>query len=198
MSRILPLLVLLFTLLLVNHPKQVEADLEAREAPYEQITAKKLDPQAQILAAYLAYHDSPLQNNAQDFVDAAKIYDLDWKMLPAISGVESTFGQFIPGGYNAYGWGAYDAYHAVYFDSWKDGIYTVAQGLKEQYLDKGLKDPYSINRVYAASPNWGGKVSYFMKDLDKFAKNYQSEQENLAQLSALPKIAAVSGQLVLD
>ncbi len=168
-------------------------ELKNLPAQNEQVISKKLDKQAQILQAYLAKFDSPMQYHAQDFIDAARLYNLDWKMLPAITGVESTFGKFIPGGYNAYGWGAYDAYHAVYFDSWTDGIFTVARGLRENYLNKGLSDPFSINRVYAASPFWGSRVTYFMQDLEKFANNYQDKNPN--QIVTDPSVAAISGQI---
>ena len=175
--------------------KQVGAIVVAKsEIKTEEITSKKLDNQAQILSEYLANFDSPLQYSAQDFIDAARQYNLDWKMLPAIAGVESTFGKQIPGGFNAYGWGVYGT-QAIYFNSWREGIFTVAKGLRENYLNKGLKDPYSINTVYAASPFWGGKVTYFMRDLEKFANNYQ--EDTIAQVGVAPKIAAISGQLVL-
>lgn len=147
--------------------------------PAAQIEVKSLDGEAKVLSNYLAKYNSPLQYHAQDFIDAAKEYDLDWRLVAAISGVESTFGKQIPGGYNAWGWGVYGT-QAIYFDSWKDGIYTVSKGLRENYLNKGLTDPYQINRIYAASPRWGSKVSFFMKDLDNFSK-----------------VAALSGQLNL-
>lgn len=161
-----------------------------------EVSAKKLDPEAQILARYLGEFDSPLQYHAQDFVDAAKTYGLDWKMLPAIAGVESTFGKNIPGGYNAWGWGVYGN-QAIYFSSWKEAIFTIAAGLRKNYLDRGLTNPYSMNRAYAASPYWGGKVTYFINDLEKYAKNYQADT-NVADVR-IPtiKIAAVSGQLSL-
>lgn len=147
--------------------------------PASQVEIKSLDGEAKVLSNYLAKYNSPLQYHAQDFIDAAKQYELDWKMLPSIAGVESTFGKQIPGGYNAWGWGVYGN-QAIYFKSWKEGIFEVARGLRENYLDKGLNDPYAINRVYAASPRWGSKVSFFMKDLDNFSK-----------------VAALSGQLNL-
>lgn len=173
--------------------KPVGGNLVAKSDEQGEIVRKKLDNKAQILSAYLASYNSPLEYHAQDFVDAAKEYNLDWKMLPAIAGVESTFGRFIPGGYNAYGWGVYGT-QAIYFKSWKEGIFTVAKGLRENYLNKGLTEAYSINRVYAASPGWGGKVTYFMRDLEKFAASYQAKQKHLSQA---PKIAAISGQLAL-
>lgn len=194
-TKILVLLLLTLPFLFLN--KQVQAEkLVVNTNPIAQVESKKIDNQAEILAAYLAKYDSPLQYQAQDFIDAAKTYDLDWKMLPAISGVESTFGKQIPGGFNAWGWGVYGT-QAIYFKSWRDAMFTIAQGLRENYLNKGLTDPYSINPVYAASPSWGWKVAFFMQDMDKFAKNFESNKQQTAQVGDAPKIAAVSGQIAL-
>lgn len=158
----------------------------------DQVEARVFDSQAKVLADYLKRYDSPLQYSAQDFIDAAKKYDLDWKMLPAIAGVESTFGKAIPGGYNAWGWGVYGT-QAIYFKSWKEGIFVISEGLKKEYVDQGLNNPYSMNRLYAASPYWGYKVSYFMQELGKFADSYQEENTN--QIGKAPNIAAASGQI---
>lgn len=173
---------------------EVRADDALNTPPNQEIVAKKLDKEAQILQKYLAKFDSPLQYHAQDFIDAAKIYHLDWKMLPAIAGVESTFGKQIPGGFNAYGWGVYGD-QAIYFNSWTEGIYAVAKGLRENYLDKGYQEPDAINRIYAASPYWGGKVTYFMNDLENFAK---SLPESAYQIGEAPSIAAASGQIAFS
>lgn len=159
-----------------------------------EISSKKLEPKAEILATYLASFDSPLQYHAQDFIDASKKYNLDWKLVASIAGVESTFGKFTPGGFNGWGWGVYGT-QAIYFNSWREGIFTVSKGLRENYLDKGFSEPYSINRIYATSHTWGGKVSYFMNDLEKFAQRYDTQ--DIVRAGSLPRIAAVSGQLVL-
>lgn len=158
----------------------------------DQIEAKKVDPKAEVLSAYLSKHNSPMQDSAQDFIDAAKTYDLDWRLLPSIAGVESTFGKKIPGGYNAYGWGIYGT-NRIYFKSWRDGMFTVAKGLRESYVNRGLTNPYSMNRIYATSPNWGGKVSYFMNDLEQFSKKYQTKGVKITNLEV--KYAAPSGKL---
>ncbi len=139
---------------------------------------QKLDRRVLTLQSYLAQYNSPLQNSAQDFVDAADQYNLDWKLVAAISGVESTFGKFIPGGFNGWGWGVYGT-QAIYFKSWKDGIYTVSKGLRKNYFDKGYTNPYSINRIYAASPTWGTKVSYFLKDMERFENKQNMWVEDL-------------------
>lgn len=186
------------TLLLLIFQKQAGGTSVVKTPLKEEIVSKKLGREAQILADYLKYRNSPLQYHAQDFIDAAKEYDLDWKMLPAIAGVESTFGKFIPGGYNAWGWGVYGT-NAIYFRSWKEAIFIVSQGLREGYLNKGLNNPYSINRVYAASPHWGRKVSYFIADLERFEKQYVKEQTLSSDFATKnAKIAAVSGMLDLS
>src|SRR5688572_7783897 len=54
-----------------------------------EISAKQFDPRAKILADYLEKRNSPMKNQAQDFIDAADHYGIDWKLVPAIAGVES-------------------------------------------------------------------------------------------------------------
>ncbi|MCL5410005.1 MAG: hypothetical protein M1607_04065, partial [Patescibacteria group bacterium] len=155
------------------------------------ISAKQMDPRAIILQSYLAQYNSPLQYHAQDFVEAADANNIDWKLVAAISGVESTFGKQIPGGYeqsstsyNAWGWGVYGT-QALYFKSWKDGIYTVSAGLRNNYFNKGYTDPYSINKIYAASPTWGYRVSYFLADMNQYQAQY-------ATASTLGKYSLIS------
>lgn len=160
-------IILIIPLLLVSPVKAREVNPDSEQ----KIVAKKLDKRAEILSAYLGKFNSPLQYHSQDFIDAADKYDLDWKLVPAIAGVESTFGKNIPGGFNGWGWGVYGT-QAIYFKSWNDGIFTVSEGLRKGYLDRGLTNPYTINKVYATSPFWGRNVTYFLQDLEKFEKDY--------------------------
>lgn len=160
------------------------------------IQAKTLDPRAEALKSYLAAHNSPLQDHAQDFIDAADTYGVDWKLVPAIAGVESTFGKAIPGGFNGWGWGVYGT-QAIYFKNWRDGIFTVTKGLKDGYISKGLIDPYSINRIYASSPMWGSRVSFFISEIDNHSKNFH-QNNNLQAVklaSVLPETAGLSAKL---
>lgn len=116
------------------------------------------------LQKFLNSYNSPMADNAQDFIEAAEQYELDWKLVPSIAGVESTFGKFlIPGSHNAYGWGG----GKIHFESWRDGIYKISKGLSERYIKKGLVTPHQIQPVYAPpSTTWGNKVTYFMNKLD--------------------------------
>lgn len=160
----------------------------------QQIESKKIDRQAEILTNYLAKFNSPLQYHAQDFVDAANTYQVDWKLVTAIAGVESTFGKFIPGGYNAWGWGVYGT-QAIYFNSWREGVFTVTKGLKENYIDKGLTDPFAMNKIYAQSKTWGSRVAFFIEDLKKFEEEYIKQNPLKVEVDTDTNTAANSGKL---
>ena len=137
---------------------------------------KNFDVRVKILQDYLGQFNSPLVGEASTFVKYADQYDLDWKLVAAISGVESTFGQQIPyNSYNGWGWGIYGT-NMIYFASWEDGIKTVSEGLRTNYINKwGAEDVYDIGRFYAASPTWARRVDYFMGRISDFAlRNPQS------------------------
>ncbi len=183
------LLLLTLIALLIANPQggRLPIEQEPIVQPVKAATAPAAAPQVvdmrvRVLSAYLAKHKSPMTENAGDFIEAADKYGLDWKLVPAITGVESTFGKHVPGGldtqytsYNAWGWGVYGT-NVIKFKSWRDGIFTVSEGLKTRYIDKGLTNPYAINKVYAASPTWGKHVSFFLEDLEEFTQNYSVNQ----------------------
>jgi len=125
----------------------------------------KPDSRARILAAFLKEYDSPLVPFTGEFVKAADAYGLDWRLVPAITGVESTFGKRIPyNSYNAYGWA-----NGVYkFQSWEDSIWHVSKALREKYLDKGADTVWEIGRIYAPpSSTWAGKVNVLMAKINQ-------------------------------
>jgi hypothetical protein len=116
------------------------------------------------LRNYLESQRSPLAEYSEDFVAYADEYDLDYRLVPAITGVESTFGKRIPAGsYNAYGW----ANGGFYFDSWQGSIEHVSASLRTKYIDKGAETISKIGRRYAPpSSTWSGKVKFFMEKID--------------------------------
>jgi hypothetical protein len=185
-------------MLLLTLSASTGSQMVVAKSTEQPVESRQLDKRAEILSKYLESYDSPLQYHAQDFVDAADEYNVDWKLVPSIAGVESTFGKHIPGGhgeyisYNAWGWGVYGD-QSLGFRSWRDGIYTVTGGLRKGYLNKGLNDPYAINKVYAASPTWGAHVTFFLNDLNKFTANYQSDQVSVVNVQS--KIAGSSAQI---
>lgn len=133
-----------------------------------EISAER-DYRAKVLKEYLESQNSPLAGYANDFIVQADKYNLDWRLVAAISGVESTFGEAIPtDSYNGWGWGVYGD-NVIRFKSWPDGIATVSQGLRERYIDQWkAKDIYEIGSMYASSPTWASHVEYYLKKIRAF------------------------------
>jgi Ca2+-binding RTX toxin-like protein len=154
---------------------QEKATVSSSETQNPNLKQIGLDSRIKILNNFLKQNDSPLAPYAADFVAMADKYNLDWKLVAAISGVESTFGKEIPNSsYNAWGWGVYGN-NVINFKSWTDGIDTISQGLRERYMDQwGGQDIYQIGAMYASSSAWPDHVEYYMNQIQDFAlKNPQ-------------------------
>lgn len=156
---------------LASLPKPVFAVSEAGSAATLAFHQAESDDRPQRLHDFLASYNSPLTDQAKHFVEEADKNNLDWKLVPAIAGVESTFGKAIPtGSYNAWGWGVFTgAQDGVHFKDWADGIAQVSQGLRQNYMDRGAKTIYDIGWIYAANgDSWSSHVTYFINQLEAF------------------------------
>ena len=133
----------------------------------------EIDTRTSRLRAYLSSHHSPLVDEADHFINEADRLNLDWRLVPAIAGVESTFGKRIPAAsYNAWGWGIPSgAAWGIAFRDWKTGITTVSEGIKYTYIDRGAITINQIGRNYAASEAWSWKVRFFIEQITEFSPN---------------------------
>ncbi len=123
----------------------------------------ELDYRKLRLYHFLKENNSPLQAYTDDFVEAADVWQIDWRLLPAISGLESGYGKrLVPGSHNGYGWaGGY-----FYFEDWSESIFYVSRKLRTNYYNKGLESPYEIGPVYAPpNSDWGGLVAAIMSKI---------------------------------
>lgn len=149
----------------INSQKEESSpNIEARKPTFiAKITAKK-DDRAQILKKFLKSRNSPMTEDAEKLVAIADKYNLNWKLLPAIAGVESQYGQVIPlGSYNPYGWNN----GATYFKDWSQATEVVASGIRTRYLPSGEVTPYKIGPTYAANPAWANHVANYMRQIDQ-------------------------------
>lgn len=165
------LFILLIALFGVSTPVfAADVSVEAASLVAHQVDS---DTRTVNLRTYLSSHNSPLSDQAGHFVNEADRLGLDWRLVAAISGVESTFGKQIPSGsYNAWGWGIpTGAQWGVAFTDWKSGITTVSEGLKHNYIDRGAITINQIGRIYAASPAWSWKVRFFIEQITEFTPN---------------------------
>jgi hypothetical protein len=138
------------------------AGVSASLKPIESTKAQK-DKRVEALERVFEKNHSPLTPYAAYYVQSADKYGVDWKLLPAISGLESGFGKaMIDGTYNAYGWGS----GRIYFTSWQDGIDTINKGLAERYYARGADTVWEIGPIYAESPTWAVRVNNFMNQIN--------------------------------
>jgi hypothetical protein len=136
------------------------------------------DNRTKRLETFLERYNSPVSGYAHVFIEEADKNNLDWKFVASIAGLESTFCQHIPSGsYNCWGWGIpTGAQSGIAFDTFAHGVATVSEGLRQNYLNKGLITVEQIGRVYAASPTWANRVRFFMDQLDSWnPQNVSSE-----------------------
>lgn len=168
-------LAILIALFIFSQPVQA-SEIAASSAVLKN-SLPEADTRVEKLTEFLKAYGSPLAPYAQQFVDSADKYRLDWKLVPAITGVESTFGKQIPAGsYNAYGW----ANGVYYFQSWEQSIELVSKTLKEKYAERGLDTPAKMGPVYAPpSKTWAGKVVYFMNLIECFGEKGCFEELDL-------------------
>lgn len=121
-----------------------------------------------VLKAYFEKIGSPMLPYIDSFLEACTTYDLDCYLLPAIAGIESTFGKFIaPGSNNPFGWGR----GIIPFASFHEAIMTVGKGLRENYINKGAHTVEAIGAIYCEGNTWSGKVTYFMNLFEESEKN---------------------------
>lgn len=170
--RVLIISTILFFLLSAT---DVSADIPVAESSAQLVanTGQVEDYRVEVLRKYFGSYNSPLTDYAGDFVKLADKYNLDWRLVPAITGVESTFGKRIPvNSYNAYGW-TNGAYH---FSSWEESIEVVSKALREKYYDRGAINIYQIARRYAPpSSTWAGKVKSIMKKINSLPVTFTLE-----------------------
>ncbi len=109
-------------------------------------------------------YTAPLSEATDGFINTCKRYDLDCYMLPAISGLESTFGLFIyPNSYNPFGWGR----GYIMFNSWEEGIDAVGRGLRYSYINRGALSIDQIGPIYSESSTWAVRVQYFINEFQR-------------------------------
>jgi hypothetical protein len=159
-------------ILVLTSVRGVSAQNIAESSATISVTAvdNDFDYRAENLKKFLTKYNSPLVEYAEEFVAYADENNIDYRLVPAITGVESTFGKHIPiDSYNAYGWanGAYE------FESWEDSIAHVSKTLKNKYIDKGVVSINQIARVYAPPSNtWGKNVTFFVGKIDTLPLNF--------------------------
>jgi hypothetical protein len=125
------------------------------------------DGRSEKIRQFLAANNSPLEPYADDIVQAADQYGLDYRLIPSIAMQESNLCKKIPeGSNNCWGFGIYGK-TVTRFADYKEGIYTVTKALATKYKGQGLVTPDQIMTMYTPSSNgsWAFSVNHFMDQL---------------------------------
>ena len=117
------------------------------------------DPRLRRLQEFFSQRDCPLREAAADFLIAADRNDLDWRLLPSISIIESSGGKDYKNN-NVFGW---DSCRES-FTSVREGIQFVAEQLasSKRYKDKNLDNKLS---TYNPVPDYPRRVKAVMHAL---------------------------------
>ena len=122
------------------------------------------DPRLETLKGFFGTMRSPGQDLSDDFLWAADRHDLDWRLLPSISVVESGGGLDARNN-NLFGWDGGKAS----FLSVRAGIHNVADRLANSKLYRN-KDLDDLLRTYNPNANYSQAVKSVMRRISRSEK----------------------------
>ncbi len=169
----------LFTLLSMrNNTSLKEIDLNASNtkifaalpdtSPSTTIKLIPSDARGEIIKNYLEKYDSPLTAYSYYMVNVADEFGIDFRLIPAIARQESNLCKYIPTNtYNCWGWGIHSQ-GTLAFSSYEEGIRTVTEGLKREYINKGYTTPDEIMKKYTplSDGSWAEAVNQFLVEME--------------------------------
>jgi hypothetical protein len=121
--------------------------------------AMRQDPRQIRIKKFFEQNGCPLSKLSAEFVREADANDLDWRLLPSITFVESSGGKYYQNN-NVFGW---NSCHTR-FSSVRAGLHLVAStlGSSTLYRDKNTE---GILRIYNPSPEYASRVKSIMQIL---------------------------------
>lgn len=126
--------------------------------------ASEPDPRAAQMRVVLTKYNSPMVGLEDVLISTAEKYGLDWTLMAAIAGTESSFAKRMPANCNnPYGWGIYGD-NKLCFKSLEDSIEGVASGLAKKYNISSIE---SIARTYnkVSTEGWIKHTKFFMRKI---------------------------------
>lgn len=115
------------------------------------------DPRLARLRKFFQKGDCPARDLSADFLHVADQHNLDWRLLPSISMVESSGGRAARHN-NMFGW---DGGKAIFISA-RAGIHDMARNLTDSKLYRD-KDVDEILRLYNPSASYSGIVKSVMR-----------------------------------
>lgn len=179
---------------------------------------------ARTLDTYLAGRhykgkQSPLSGSGNEFMENGRTFDVDPRLIAAISGIETSFALRTCATNNAWNWFWEGPCPKSPFDSYASGIKTLSKYLKRNYINKGYNTIALIQTKYCAAPvvngvvcpGWISTVTLFRNQMTGIAPTPQGttdtatdtpplsegpQTSQASQTSMLPWAAGLAGLLV--
>jgi hypothetical protein len=175
------LLLLIFTYLVVLYHSHTNPATTAYLPPSQTVSYAALpttdtqydgdvvssDARSEMVRQFFEKYKSPLEPYADEVVNQADAYNLDFRLIPAIAMQESNLCKRIPAGsHNCWGFGIYGS-KITRFEDYPTAIETVTKTLATKYKENGLDTPELIMQRYTPSSNgsWAHGVNYFLDQL---------------------------------
>ncbi len=128
------------------------------------IKANEQDMRVAQMRVVLTKYNSPMIGLEKVLIATAEKYGVDWTLMAAIAGTESSFAKRMPANCNnPYGWGIYGD-NKLCFESLEASIEGVASGLAKKYNISSIE---SIARTYntVSTEGWISHTKFFMKKI---------------------------------
>lgn len=128
------------------------------------VSANEYDNRAAKMRVVLEKYNSPMVGLEDVLIRTAEKYKLDWTLMAAIAGTESSFAKRMPANCNnPYGWGIYGD-NKICFKSLEESIEGVASGLAKKY---NISSVESIARTYnkVSTAGWIKHTRFFMNKI---------------------------------
>lgn len=122
------------------------------------------DPRPAQMRVILQKYNSPMVGLEEKLIQTAEKYKLDWTLMAAIAGTESSFAKRMPQNCNnPYGWGIYGD-NKICFKTLEDSIEGVASGLAKKYDISSIE---SIAQTYnkVTTESWISHTTFFMNKI---------------------------------
>lgn len=135
---------------------------------HEDGSALDLEIRAMKIDAYFKKRGDPLYGYGKKFVSEAQKNGLDYRLLPAISILESTGGKFACKN-NPLGWGSCK----IGFKDWNEAIEVVALNLggnnprTKHYYDNGKTLDQKLYHYNSVNPEYNKKIRIHMEEIRK-------------------------------
>lgn len=148
--------------------------IQAPSTPQVMAAEVKTDYRIETLKNFLEKYHSNMASSAEVFIKEADKNNLDWRLLPAIAGAESTFGKFTPpcASYNPFGWTSTTSPCGYWrFENFDDAIRHVAQKISTNATYNNFRNTRQIKDLSipynGGNENWIKTVNFFMNELNE-------------------------------